>query len=237
MLRIDALLLVAAAMRIALVMVMTGFGSVCHAQALWTLGPNVGGGIAWSDGQVHVGDHAPSHTPAYVPDKVAPQFALGVIATRRLVRRWSWSIGAALLLGPTQRLFSDAPPPRVYALVRTDEVVVYEMKLRAGARLTTSVRASLGARNRGYVGLGAGVGWSAETVRYQIGSLPTTVDPDPLVTRTSPRWQGATAEALLEGGVTFDAPRHLSLVVVVAAGRPLMRAEVVLAFPFEVGTR
>ena len=60
-------------------------------------------------------------------------------------------------------------------------------------------------------------------------------NPDVIV-REGPT-RGATLEALLEGGVILGDRRPVNVGVILGAGRPLFRAELVVALPFTVGAR
>lgn len=216
----------------------------------WTFGPTVSGGGEWLSGHYDIvrDDPPPSCGPFCVSPLAlpnshwAPTFSVGVLATRRLTSRLDWTVATAFHVGPTHR-FVDDNPYDGFVVGRDDRgvIAVYGPHARVGVRFASTLRLRLGTSMRGFLGAGLAIGWVGDADRRVDVLLPIAIGPDPTV-QTPPLSRttyaatlGATAEAVLEGGVFVGSRRRVALSLQVAAGRPRIRSELVLAFPFALG--
>lgn len=248
-----------AAMRSWVFLAVLAFAGVAHAEPRWTFGPTASGGFAWTDGQRdYVGDVSfydgmPSYYqpvrcygsstagPPY--GRTAPSFSLGGLVTRDVSQRWTWTLGSAFAVGPTHPFGERFPNAGPTLVVRDDTSAdLYSPDIRLHVRVTSTMRLRLGARRRGFLGAGGGAGWLADlsprpetTVPWPSPGSISPDEPAKNARNRHPQSRGLTLEAVLEGGVLLGSRRRCSLSWVVAAGRPLVRSELVLAIPFSVG--
>ncbi len=183
--------------------------------------PSEGGG-GWSPPPCHDIPRAP----------LAPYGGVGATLVVELTSRFAFTSALDVTLGSTHRIgeTSRAGGARITYGQSVGEfpAMTYELAYR----LAPTGRVLLGAARRGYFGVGARIGYRMQVGHIDADALPRNPNPDanPPTWSESPR--GFTAEALLEGGVTLGRSHPTQLGVVVGAGRPRLRAEVTMSFPF-----
>lgn len=228
-------------------------------QAQWTIAPTVSFGYGWSSGAYdYIGDEpwmgepcvpippmggyntSPGRTcPDVRRSPMVPYGGLGIAVSHPLSSRLALAFSFDATLGSTHRIgqrgaASDVyvrqppenPPPDAPDRAAWYFSPTYEIAYRGA----TSIRLHLGRLRTGYVGTGLRAGQ-----RIQLGP-PGGENPNPVIVREGPT-RGATLEALLEGGVILGDRRPVNVGVILGAGRPLFRAELVVALPFTVGAR
>ncbi len=188
--------------------------------------PSEGGG-GWSPPQCDDIPRAP----------FAPYGGVGATLVVELTSRFALASSLDVTLGSTHRIgeTSRAGGARITYGQSVGEfpAMTYELAYR----LAPTGRLLLGAARRGYVSLGARFGYRMQVGRIDTDELPRNPNPDADPPTWSHSTRGFTAESLLEGGVTIGDARSTQIGVVVGAGRPRLRAEVTVSFPFTIGGR
>jgi hypothetical protein len=233
-------------------------------RAQWTLAPTFSFGYGWSDGTYdYVGDERPLQSwycevgwmfqtvqaanpppptrPSYCDRlsaiaPVTPYGGLGLTLVGGLSSRFALAFALDLTFGSTHRIGQPSPSGGDAFYYDGGRASFYARTFELSHRVASTARVKLGRIRRGYLGTGLRLGY-----RQQLGRIEErvgSVNPDAAPIPESYRFpQGFTAEALLEGGVALGRRRAVSLGVVVGAGRPRFRAEVVMSFPFAIALR
>jgi hypothetical protein len=237
---------------------------VAPTRAQWTLAPTFSFGYGWSDGQYdYVGDEPPLQSwycevgwmfqtvqaanpppptrPSYCDRRktiapVTPYGALGLTLVGGLSSRFALAFSLDLTFGSTHRIGRASPSGGDLFFYDGGRDWFYARTFELAHRVASTARVKLGRVRRGYLGTGLRLGY-----RRQFGRMDEragAIDPD--ASPIPENWhfpQGFTAEALLEGGVVLGRTRAATLGVVVGAGRPRFRVEVVMSFPFAIAVR
>ena len=167
----------------------------------------------------------------------SPYGGLGITFAGALTSRLAFASSLDITVGSTHRIGEQSRAGGVGVSSGWAEgeypAMTYELAYRLGA----TGRVLLGGSRRGYLGTGIRVGYRMQVGEVDRSLVPHNPNPDGAPYTFSPAPRGFTAEALLEGGVSLREAHPVSLGVVVGAGRPRLRAELVMSFPFAIGAR